>query len=83
MNKLQGLTLETAIYTLCFSGSNVEDRSDINLSHPRRAFRVLYAVLLTSSLASCFVAFKAVARTSSPSASVPCGEPLEFKRVKH
>ena len=40
INKLQGLTLVTAILTLCFSGSNLKDQSGINLSHPRRAFRM-------------------------------------------
>ena len=69
MNKLQGLTAETVI--LIHWARIWKSGATLSSNHPRRAFKVLYAVLLTSSLASCFVAFEAVARTSSPSASVP------------
>ena len=37
------------------------------LSQPRRAFKIVYAALQASSLASCFVALEAVATSSSPS----------------
>ena len=37
------------------------------LSQPRRVFKIVYAALQASSLASCFVALEAVATSSSPS----------------